>query len=173
MFIPKGVGHLSGRSSAWLERYVRDVEVARSNRVAPINREVNASRFFYFLPFWASSPISFPDAVSKRSSFVSSPRALFPLVLLFRVAAQRRPNVFTFFFSDVRSCSFLPLAVSRVFPKPRDRSRLWGRFLALFHLLSPVCLSCPLSPTGATVPVVRLETPSTGSNPLTERAVCG
>jgi hypothetical protein len=25
----------SGRSSAWLERYVRDVEVARSNRVAP------------------------------------------------------------------------------------------------------------------------------------------
>ncbi len=26
----------SGRSSAWLERYVRDVEVARSNRVAPI-----------------------------------------------------------------------------------------------------------------------------------------
>ena len=27
----------SGRSSAWLERYVRDVEVARSNRVAPIS----------------------------------------------------------------------------------------------------------------------------------------
>ena len=35
----------SGRSSAWLERYVRDVEVARSNRVAPI------FRFFIFLFF--------------------------------------------------------------------------------------------------------------------------
>ena len=30
--------HRSGRSSAWLERYVRDVEVARSNRVAPTFR---------------------------------------------------------------------------------------------------------------------------------------
>ena len=37
----------SGRSSAWLERYVRDVEVARSNRVAPI------FRLFIFLFFSA------------------------------------------------------------------------------------------------------------------------
>ena len=39
----------SGRSSAWLERYVRDVEVARSNRVAPILPQGYPLRFFRFL----------------------------------------------------------------------------------------------------------------------------
>ena len=38
--LPSKVGlRTAGRSSAWLERYVRDVEVARSNRVAPISSQ--------------------------------------------------------------------------------------------------------------------------------------
>ena len=37
-----GVIPPSGRSSAWLERYVRDVEVARSNRVAPTDNTIGS-----------------------------------------------------------------------------------------------------------------------------------
>ena len=47
----------SGRSSAWLERYVRDVEVARSNRVAPISPQGFPLRFFHFL---LRTPLSAP-----------------------------------------------------------------------------------------------------------------
>ena len=50
---------ISGRSSAWLERYVRDVEVARSNRVAPIDEK--------FVCFPSSGHVR-NDLLSGRSS---------------------------------------------------------------------------------------------------------
>ena len=69
----------SGRSSVWLERYVRDVEVARSNRVAPIDEpdvSVESPKcrvFLFFERFFDSFLCLCPVFVIKKSnsSFLS------------------------------------------------------------------------------------------------------
>ena len=217
----------TGRSSAWLERYVRDVEVARSNRVAPINREVNASRFFYFLTFSAAffrfsrffqdSGALFSFAFPLRNVFSSA----FPPTSNFLSGLPTAPPTRLAFFFHFPKTAYLifglPFAALNATRRPRPplRSLQFALFSYFFHLrqpasstrlsfpsgfpktsylvfglpfaalnatpataapFSPTCavfLFFPFSPTGATVPRVRLETPSKGSNPLTFRVVCG
>ena len=122
----------TGRSSAWLERYVRDVEVARSNRVAPINREVNASRFFYFLPLLVFSPRFFSrppfrDARPSLALLFYHASTYFLLAVLFPRRFKRRPfPAFQKRFRNRRrpASPILPsLPAPPVFANRRDRSR--------------------------------------------------
>jgi hypothetical protein len=59
----------SGRSSAWLERYVRDVEVAGSNPVAPTLQNLGKPSVYRGFAFFGSRryPRLFGDMVAKMA----------------------------------------------------------------------------------------------------------
>ena len=62
----------TGCSSAWLERYVRDVEVVGSNPVSP----TNASRHQKIISFRANgSKVTYATALRMRYDMVGAPDA--------------------------------------------------------------------------------------------------